>query len=135
MRAVMIGGQFAISAFMLAIVTIVFVQNERVKESSYIFPRSEIYTIDRLQIDGVKERLDTLKNELEAIPNVHSVAFSSQVPFEQNNSTRQFSKQPGDEAGKFNLQYLSMTPECRCWPVATLIATSPMTSAATTTTS
>ena len=80
MRAVMIGAQFAISAFMLAIVSIVFMQNEKVKESSYIFPRSEIYTMDRLFVEGIQDRLDTLKNELEAIPNVSTVSYSSQVP-------------------------------------------------------
>ena len=36
MRSVMIGVQFAISAFMLAIVSIVYMQNEKVKESSYV---------------------------------------------------------------------------------------------------
>ena len=65
MRSIMIGAQFAISAFMLAIVSIVFVQNEKVKDSSYIFPRSEIYTMDRLFVEGIKDRLDTLKFELE----------------------------------------------------------------------
>jgi len=111
MRSVMIGAQFAISAFMLAVVAIVFMQNEKVKESSYIFPRSEIYTMDRLSIDGISDRLDTLKHELEALPNVDTVAYSSQVPFEQNNSQRGVSLQPGDEAGQINLQYMDMSPD------------------------
>ena len=110
MRAVMIGVQFAISAFMLAVVSIVYMQNEKVKESSYVFPRSEIYTIDRLSVDSVRDRLDTLKNELEAIPNVDSVSFSWQVPYEQNNSTRNVSPKPGDEAGKISFHILDMTP-------------------------
>ncbi|MDH5241507.1 MAG: FtsX-like permease family protein, partial [Gammaproteobacteria bacterium] len=63
-RSFMIGAQFAISAFMLAMVSIVYLQNEKVKDSSYIFPRSEIYTIDRLRVEGISERLDTLKHEL-----------------------------------------------------------------------
>jgi putative ABC transport system permease protein len=111
MRAVMIGVQFAISAFMLAVVSIVYVQNERVKESSYEFPRSEIYTISRLSIDGVRERLDTLKYELEAIPNVDVVSFSWQVPYEQNNSTRNVTLQPGDEAGKMSFHIIDITPD------------------------
>ena len=111
MRSIMIGAQFAISAFMLAVVAIVFMQNERVKEGSYIFPRSEIYTIDRLSIEGISDRLDTLKYELEALPNVDTVAYSSQVPFEQNNSQRGVSLQPGDEAGQINLQIMDMSPD------------------------
>jgi putative ABC transport system permease protein len=111
MRSFMIGAQFAISAFMLAIVTIVFMQNQRVQESSYVFPRAEIYTIDRLQVEGISDRLDTLKTELEALPNVDSVSFSNQVPFEQNNSRRELSMQPGDESATFNLQLLQMSPD------------------------
>ena len=111
MRSVMIGAQFAISAFMLAVVAIVYMQNEKVKEGSYIFPRSEIYTMDRLTVDGIRDRLDTLKHELEALPNVETVAYSSQVPFEQNNSQRGVSLQPGDEAGQINIQTMDLTPD------------------------
>jgi putative ABC transport system permease protein len=111
MRAVMIGAQFAISAFMLSLVAIVFVQNEKVKESSYVFPRSEIYTLDRLHVDSITERLDTLRYEIESLPNVSRVAFSSQVPYEQNNSSTSVSLQPGDESTEFSLQYMNTTPE------------------------
>jgi putative ABC transport system permease protein len=110
-RSVMIGAQFAISAFMLALVAVVFMQNERVKESSYEFPRSEIYTLERLNVDSIEERLETLRHELEALPNVDGVAFASQVPYEQNNASRTVSIEPGDAAGKFSLQYMSMSPE------------------------
>jgi putative ABC transport system permease protein len=110
-RSVMIGAQFAISAFMLALVAVVFMQNERVKEASYEFPRSEIYTLDRLNVDSIEERLETLRHELEALPNVDGVAFANQVPYEQNNATKTVSIEPGDEAGKFSLQFMSMTPE------------------------
>ena len=110
-RSVMIGAQFAISAFMLALVAVVFMQNERVKEASYEFPRSEIYTLDRLNVDSIEERLETLRHELEALPNVDGVAFASQVPYEQNNASKTVSIEPGDEAGKFSLQFMSMTPE------------------------
>ena len=111
MRSSMIGAQFAISAFMLALVAIVYMQNELVKESSYIFPRSEIYTIDRLQVDTIQNRLDTLRNELESLPNVSRVGYSSQVPFEQSNSARNITTQPGDEASKYQMQVLRMAPE------------------------
>jgi putative ABC transport system permease protein len=110
-RSVMIGAQFAISAFMLALVAIVFMQNEKVKESSYVFPRSEIYTLERLDVESIRVRLDTLRHELEALPNIDSVAFSSQVPYEQNNSSWTISLEPGDAAGRFQLQYMSMSPE------------------------
>ena len=111
MRSIMIGIQFGISAFMLAIVAIVYMQNQKVEESSYIFPRSEIYGLSRIEVDSIRDRLDTLRYELEALPNVDSVAYSSQVPYEQTNSSTNVAAQPGDEAGKFQIQLLRMTPE------------------------
>ncbi len=110
-RSFMIGAQFAISAFMLAMVTIVFLQNEKVKEASYIFPRSEIYTLDRLNIEGISDRLETLRHELEALPNVDRVAYSSQVPFEQNNSQNTLTPIPGDEAANIIFMNMRMSPE------------------------
>lgn len=111
MRAFMIGGQFAISAFMLAVVSIGFMQNEKVKEDSYVFPRAEIYTLGRIGTDDMSDRLDTLRLELEALPNITRVAYSSQVPYEQNNSTTNVTAQPGDEAGKFSIHQMRSTPE------------------------
>jgi len=110
-RSFMIGAQFAISAFMLSIVAIVYMQNEKVKEASYEFPRSEIYGLTRLGLESIQERLETLRFELEAIPNIDNVAYSSQVPYEQNNSTTNVTAQAGDEAGKFSIQLLRMSPE------------------------
>jgi len=110
-RSFMIGAQFAISAFMLAMVTIVYLQNEKVKESSYIFPRSEIYTLGRLRVDDIQDRLETLRHELEALPNVDAVAYSSQVPYEQNNSQNELSPIPGDEAAGIIFMNMRMSPE------------------------
>jgi putative ABC transport system permease protein len=62
-------------------------------------------------VEGISDKLDTLRHELEALPNVDHVAYSSQVPFEQRNSQMSVSMQPGDEAGQFNLMNLRMSPE------------------------
>lgn len=110
-RSVMIGVQFGISAFMLAVVAIVYVQNERVKEASLIFPRAEIYNLMRLNVEDIQDRLDTLGHELEALPNVTNVAFSSQVPYEQSNSQRDYGTIPGDEASEFRVNQMRISPE------------------------
>jgi putative ABC transport system permease protein len=110
-RSFMIGAQFAMSAFMLAMVTIVYLQNEKVKESSYIFPRSELYTLERLNVEGITDRLETLRHELEALPNVDRVAYSSQVPYEQNNSQNILSPIAGDEAAGIIFMNMRMSPE------------------------
>ena len=111
MRSVMIGVQFGISAFMLAVVAIVYMQNQKVEEMSHIFPKSEVYLLDRLSVEGIQDRLDTLRYELEALPNIDSVSYSSQVPFEQSNSQTGVTRNPGDEAGEIILMQLRMTPE------------------------
>jgi putative ABC transport system permease protein len=111
MRSMMIGAQFAISAFMLAIVAVVYMQNEMIKNSSHMFPRSEIYNFTGIDNPDIKDRLETLRHELEALPNVDSVAYSWQVPYEQSNSSVNIATTPGDEAGKITLQVLRMTPE------------------------
>ncbi|MEM6573544.1 MAG: FtsX-like permease family protein [Pseudomonadota bacterium] len=111
MRSTMIGLQFGISAFMLSLVAIVYMQNEKVKEGSYIFPRDEVYTLSRLGVDEIAPRLDTLRNELEALPGVTAVAYSSQIPFEQSNSQRDYASKPGDEASEFRVNALRMSPE------------------------
>jgi len=126
MRSIMIGAQFAISAFMLALVAIVYMQNQKINESSYVFPRSEIYTVDRLNVESIRERLDTLRHELNALPNVDAVAYSSQVPYEQNNSSTNVSLQPGDEAGKLGLQFMSTSPEFLDTYDITLLAGRPL---------
>jgi putative ABC transport system permease protein len=110
-RSFMIGAQFTISAFMLALVAIVYMQNQQVKASSLIFPKSEVYTLTRLDVDDIRERMETLRYELESLPNVSKIAYSLQVPYEQTNSTNNATARQGDEAGKFQIQYLWTDPE------------------------
>lgn len=108
-RACMVSVQFAISAFMLAIVAIMFAQNRTVEQASYVFPRSEIFTLHRLEVNV--DRLYPLQRELEQIPGIASVAFSSQIPYEQNNNTFQATSAPGDEAAVFSVNEMMITPE------------------------
>jgi putative ABC transport system permease protein len=108
MRSVMIGVQFGISAFMLALVAIVYMQNEKVKEDSYVFPRDEIYNLTRLNV--VRDRIDTLRTELKALPGISAVGFTTHVPYDQSNYTRDYAAQQGDEAGKFRVNQIFLTP-------------------------
>ena len=110
-RAVMIGVQFAISVFMLSVVAIMYVQNQKMEEDSYVFPRSEIYTLERLNAEGISERLDTLQNELKNIPGVENVAYSIWTPFNQSNSSTNVSLVPGDSSNKVSLHLLRISPE------------------------
>lgn len=111
MRSLMIGVQFAISAFMLALVAIVYAQNEHAKEGGNIFPKTQVYTLDRIGVEAMESRLDTLRHELEALPDIRLVAYSSQVPFEVRNSNFDVTATPGDEAGKIVPNELRLTPE------------------------
>ncbi len=110
-RSVMIGLQFAISVFMLAVVAVMYIQNATIEEASHIFPRSEIYTLNRLRTDGVKDRLDTLRTELLNVPGIAGVAFSSQVPYNQSNSAFPVRTSPGDEASQLTINQIRISPE------------------------
>ena len=110
-RSIMIGVQFAISVFMLAVVSVMYMQNKTIEQASHIFPRSEVYTLTRLEIDGVQDRLETLRTELLNVPGVDSVAYSNQVPYNQSNSSFSVATIPGDEASQLSLHQLLITPE------------------------
>ena len=107
-RSVMIGTQFAISIFMLASVLVMYFQNQQVEKSSNIFPKSNILLLERVNVDDIKARHLTLRQQLKAIPGVTEVTYSSQVPFEQNNSANMVSLEKGDQAGSILLGYMSI---------------------------
>jgi putative ABC transport system permease protein len=102
-RSMMLGLQFTISIFMLAMVMIVYFQNVRVESAGNIYPRSQIITLKRLGLPSIQERMDTLRNELLTVPGVEGVSFSSQVPFEQSNSSFSVGPVTGDKDSSFNL--------------------------------
>lgn len=86
-RSIMIGVQFTFSVCILAMVLVVYAQNKQVEESSRIFPKDQIYTLDRLDVEQMEDRHEVLRNEIMNIPYVEGFTLSSQVPYEQNNST------------------------------------------------
>jgi putative ABC transport system permease protein len=99
-RSIMIGVQFMLSIFMLALVMIVFFQNEKVKEGSNIYPKDQVLLLDRVANESIREREAVLKNELLSIDGVEQVSFARQVPFEQSNNSREVRRVRGDEANK-----------------------------------
>jgi putative ABC transport system permease protein len=105
-RSMMIGVQFMLSIFMLGMVLIVFFQNEKVRESSNIFPKDEVLTLQRMNKPALRDREDILKRELEQLPYVSRVTFASQVPFEQSNSSTRVSLKEGDVDAKFTINQL-----------------------------
>ena len=107
-RSLMIGVQFALSIFMLAMVMVVFFQNRMIEQTSDIFPKSQVVLLDRVGIDDLRDRHETLRRELMALPGVEQASFSSQVPFEQSNNAREVSRVPGDEAAGVILQNVSI---------------------------
>ncbi len=107
-RSSMLGLQFTISIFMLAMVIVVYAQNQKVISSSNIYPHSQILTLKRLSIDTIQQRLGTLKNELMRIDGIQAVTYSSQVPFEQSNSSFMVSPERGNDEKSFSLMQISV---------------------------
>ena len=100
--------QFTISIFMMTAVAIIFMQNKKIEESGEIFSKDQIYTINRMSNDDISPKASALKNELNRLPGVTATTFVSQLPFDQSHSSRAFTKESGDEAGKFDLYLLSI---------------------------
>jgi putative ABC transport system permease protein len=100
-RSLMLGLQFSITIFMLAMVLVVFYQNTKIEESAEIYPKSQIVTLKRLDVEAIQQRLETLRNELVSVPGISQVSYSSQVPYLQNNSQMSVSRVMGDEDGAF----------------------------------
>lgn len=107
-RSVMIGVQFMLSIFMLALVMIVFFQNQKVKDSSNIYPKDQVVVLDKMMVDSIYQREGVLRDELLKLPGVSTVTFASQVPFEQSNASSSVSAVKGDEANKLSINRINV---------------------------
>ena len=89
-RNAMLVAQFTIALFMMMCAGIIYTQNQMLQNSSDVFDRDRIVTLYRIDRDEITEKLDTLRTEFERLPGVERFALSSQVPFEQNQTTGLF---------------------------------------------
>jgi len=110
-RATMIGLQFVIAIFMLAMVMVMYFQNQKVKQTINLFPTDQVLVLERLNIEEIAQQTDTLRNELVRLPNIENVSFMSQVPFEQDNSSFEAFTDPGDEATGFSMNRIAIDYE------------------------
>ena len=99
-RSIMIGVQFTISVFMLASVMVMYFQNKQVEQSANIFPKDNVIVLERVGVDAIRERHETLRNQILTLPGVEAMTYLSQVPFNQSNSASGVSLLPGDEASE-----------------------------------
>jgi putative ABC transport system permease protein len=86
---------------MLALVLVVYFQNQEIESSSRIYPKSEIITLERLDVESIRPRLGTLRNELEALPGVEQVAYSSLLPYLFSSSRTLAGRVQGDKDASF----------------------------------
>ncbi len=80
--------QFSISIFILAMVFVFYFQNKKVEDASYSFPKDHIVVLDNIKIKELEGKFELLKNELELLPNISQVSYSSDFPFRQRNPSR-----------------------------------------------
>lgn len=105
-RSLMLGLQFSITILMLAMVCVMVLQNQKIERSAEIYPKSQIVTLDRLGVDSIQARLETLRTELERLPAVTRVGYVSQLPYEGSNSSFNASLEPGSEADDFLINHI-----------------------------
>lgn len=107
-RGLMSGTQFAISVFMLALALVVISQNDKVQNSSNVFPKEQIYVLEGFDVPQIAERQALLKNEISSIAGIENFAFSSQVPYEATQHVFQISSIINDFDKAFNINRLVM---------------------------
>lgn len=105
-RNLMLGLQFTVSIFMLAIVMIVYFQNKKVEDAGDMYPKSQIVTLQRLGLETIQARMDTLRNELLMIPGVQNVSYSSQLPYQQSTSQFGATRVLGDEDNAIMMMHM-----------------------------
>lgn len=110
-RSTMISLQFAISVFMLALVFVVYSQNQMVEKSSEIFGKEQIYTLGRMDVNEFADSHETLRNEMLNIPEVENFSLSSQVPFETYQNMFTTSNIINEIADGFNINQVVIDPE------------------------
>jgi putative ABC transport system permease protein len=108
LRNIMVGGQFAVSTIMLAMVLTITLQNDRTEQSKYVFPVDEIVLLNNMSVEEIQSAQDTLRQELLQIPEVSHVTFTSQVPFRQSDSSWPATPEKGDSARKFGLSNIAI---------------------------
>lgn len=110
-RSVMTATQFTISIFMLAMVMIIFFQNDKMRENSNIFPKSNIVLLEGIGSQAIQKKHKLLKQELGALEGVKSVTYSRHVPFEQSNPLVKITPIRGDETLALNINFRSVDDE------------------------
>lgn len=107
-RASMIAVQFIFSVGILAAVFVVYEQNKKVEENSRVFPKEQVFTLDRLNVEQMEDRHEVLRNEIMNIPYVEQFSLSSQVPYEQTNTNIKASRILNDFTAAINFNQLNI---------------------------
>ena len=102
-RGIMIGVQFTISVFMLALLLVVFAQNKNVVKNSNVFSKDQIYVIDKMDLEEIEDRQEILKNEILTISGVENYSYSSLVPFEDLHDTFKSSRKPDGDINSITM--------------------------------
>ncbi len=110
-RSLMIGFQFVLSIFILANVMIMYFQNEKVKDSSLIFPKDTVVALQNMSVETLRLREGALRDELVKLPDVERVTFATQIPFEQSNNRRTLYGVKGDENTEVEANVLYTDPD------------------------
>ena len=103
LRSAMISVQFIIAVFMLASVTVMYFQNQKVKETINLFPSDQVIAIERMNRNEIQARAETLRSELRRLPGVVNVALTNQTPFDQSNRSVDVSLVAGDDSSSVTM--------------------------------
>ena len=81
LRNFLVATQFAISIFILAMVTIIYCQNVKVRDTSDTFLKTPTVVLEHINRGDIAEKHQRLRKQLSALHGVEIVSFSSAVPY------------------------------------------------------
>lgn len=107
-RNILIAAQFSLSIFMLAMVMVVYFQNAKMQELSASFNKSDTLVLGRMDVEAIVPKQEALKQQLLNKEGIASASYSNAVPFQSGGYRRRAAARAGDDAGRFDVSFVSI---------------------------
>ncbi|GGX57918.1 ABC transporter permease [Saccharospirillum salsuginis] len=112
-RTLLVGLQFTVAIFMLAMVMIIIAQNQNILSQSRVFPMSRMLILDQLEHPSVHARRAELVDALAGLDGVEAVTLSNGYPFNptrlsETGRLREARAAPGSDTASFVLDMIAV---------------------------
>ncbi len=103
LRNIIVALQFGIAIMLASGAAVIYAQNRHIDSQNTLFDRDNIVLLDRIGREGVTEKYETMKTDLERLPGVERVTASNNVPYEQSSESASYARVQDDTASEVEL--------------------------------